>query len=75
VFKMIPAERVGRVTAQASVLPVVSPDADDNESTPEPAIPKAAKPTEHPLARKHAIAPSVPAPGDDAEPSATSTKK
>ncbi len=40
VFKMIPAERIGRVTAQAAKLPVVPPDADDSdsplESTPPP---------------------------------------
>jgi len=38
VFSMIPADRIGRVTAQASVLPVVkSTDSDDAEPLPPPA--------------------------------------
>jgi len=51
VFSMIPADRVGRVTKQASVLPVVkSTDSDDAEPLPPP-VP----------ARKHAAtAPAVP---------------
>ena len=50
VFSMIPADRLGRVTAQAAVLPVVkSSDADDADLLPDP------KP-----ARKHA----PPAPPD-----------
>jgi hypothetical protein len=75
VFKMIPAERVGRVTAQASVLPVVPPDADDNDTTPEPVAPKAAKSAEHPLVPKHALQPAVPTPSDDNQPPVTSTRK
>jgi hypothetical protein len=75
VFKMIPAERIGRVTAQAAKLPVVPPDADDNDATPETSTPKAATSTEHPLVPKHAVAPAAPAPGDAAEPPATSTRK
>lgn len=74
VFKMIPAERIGRVTTQASVLPVVPPDADDNETTSEPVAAKGPKPGEHPLVPKHAMPPATP-PADDAEAPATSTRK
>jgi hypothetical protein len=51
VFSMIPADRIGRVTAQASVLPVVkSTDSDDADPLPPP-VP----------ARKHAaLVPSAP---------------
>jgi len=51
VFSMIPADRIGRVTAQASVLPVVkSTDSDDADPLPPP-VP----------ARKHAgLAPPTP---------------
>jgi hypothetical protein len=51
VFSMIPADRIGRVTAQASVLPVVkSTDSDDAEPLPPPAP-----------ARKHAaLVPATP---------------
>ena len=50
VLSMIPAERIGRVTAQASVLPVVkASDADDSESRPDakpaPASSKQVQPT------------------------------
>jgi len=39
VFSMIPADRIGRVTAQAAVLPVVkSTDSDDSEPLPAPAL-------------------------------------
>ena len=85
VFKMIPAERVGRVTAQAAKLPVVPPDADDSDSTPEPIASKPAAtlpdptrpvhPEGKPLPPKHAVAPAAPAPADDAETPATSTRK
>ena len=84
VFKMIPAERVGRVTAQAAKLPVVPPDADDSDSAPEPiaakraALPNPARPVQpagKPVPPKHAVAPAAPAPADDAETPATSTKK
>jgi hypothetical protein len=43
IFGMIPADRVGRVTAQAAVLPVVkSSDGDDTEPQPKsaPPVPK-----------------------------------
>jgi len=67
VFSMIPADRIGRVTAQASVLPVVkSTDSDDSEPLPPPvpvhkhaaavpAVPEPSTPT----------APGQPSPSDD----------
>jgi len=63
VFSMIPADRIGRVTAQASVLPVVkSTDSDDTEPLPPPAP-----------AHKHAAlmptAPESPTPATPAQPS------
>ena len=78
VFKMIPAERVGRVTAQAAKLPVVPPDVDDSESSPEPAVAKPVptqpiQPTAKLRAPKHAVAPASPAPDDAVEPPAPST--
>ena len=78
VFKMIPAERVGRVTAQAAKLPVVPPDVDDSESLPEPTVTRPVPtqpilPASKPLPPKHAVAPAAPTPDDAAEPPATST--
>lgn len=83
VFKMIPAERVGRVTAQAAKLPVVPPDVDDGDTVAEPVATKVApvqpapaqpdQPAVKPLVPKHAVAPAAPLPDDDAD--ATSTKK
>ena len=75
VFKMISADRVGRVTAQAAKLPVVPPAADDNEASPEPVAVKAAKPAEHPLVPRHAALPVVPAAAGAAEPPAPPTGK
>lgn len=75
VFKMIPAERVGRVTAQAAKLPVVPPDADDSDASPEPALSKPAKPAGKPLIPKHAAPPAAPVPDTGDEPPATSTTK
>lgn len=37
VFTMIPAERIGRVTARAATLPVVKPDDGDGDDAPTPA--------------------------------------
>jgi S1-C subfamily serine protease len=40
VFSMIPADRVGRVTARAAVLPVVKPaDGDEGDSPPKAVVP------------------------------------
>lgn len=76
VFKMIPAERVGRVTAQAAKLPVVPPDADDTDTAADVTAAKATKPilppAAKPLVPKHAVAPAIPAPNNDAEPPASS---
>lgn len=68
VFSMIPADRIGRVTAQASVLPVVkSTDSDDAEPLPPPPAP----------ARKHAAlvpaAPEAPTPAAPGQTSASQT--
>jgi hypothetical protein len=69
VFSMIPADRVGRVTAQAAVLSVVkSTDSDDAEPLPAPA-PKhkhaEATPTVPDPNGSRAIPPAPVSPGDD----------
>jgi len=88
VFSMIPADRIGRVTAQASVLPVVkSTDSDDAEPLPPPApahkhaasIPAA--PEAPTPAAPGQSSPSQPSPSDDqanpdaAQPANAATKK
>jgi hypothetical protein len=59
VFSMIPADRIGRVTAQAAVLPVVkSTDSDDAEPLPTPVA-----------SHKHGAAPpAAPEPGPSSPP-------
>ncbi len=60
VFSMVPADRVGRVTAQASRLPVVkSSDGDDADPLPD------AKPAQS--GHKSQPAPALPAKPDDSE--------
>jgi hypothetical protein len=59
VLSMIPADRIGRVTKQASVLPVVkSTDTDDGE----PQVDTTPAPTAHKQAR---LAPAAPSPSAD----------
>jgi len=88
VFSMIPADRIGRVTAQASVLPVVkSTDSDDAEPLPPPA--PARKHSASMPAAPEAPTPAVPGPpspsqlspsddqanADPAQPANAATKK
>ena len=69
VFSMIPADRIGRVTAQAAVLPVVkSTDSDDGEPLPPPAPKhKHSEPAPTPTDPNgsQAIPPAPTSPGDD----------
>ncbi len=71
VLSMIPAERIGRVTAQASVLPVVkASDADESESRPDAKPASAAHKAIQP-----APAPAQHPPGKDAVQDIAPTKK
>lgn len=49
VYTMIPADRIGRVTARAAVLPVVKPADGDGDDEPVPAVaaPAASAPSDH----------------------------
>ena len=69
VLSMIPAERIGRVTAQASVLPVVkASDSDDSESRPD------AKPATA-ASKQVQTTTAAPSPTKDAPPKDAATAK
>lgn len=66
VYSMIPADRIGRVTKQAAVLPVVKPsEADNDEEIPPPPQPPA----------RNKLQPSQPAPAHPDEPTKPNTEQ